>query len=280
MEQEQQTDNFDSTPPKNSLFAFFDAIKIKHIALFLLCMLFLSILIGGGDRQRPAKQLAIKGKKCKPAKNNNFTNAKNEVSNSIENFSAKSKNNINKIGNDKKCKTDEATENANATLKQSQQKAEQNFEDTPKTIEENKDNTVDVLKSKKQKLKNANKTEANAAYGKIKSPSKFEANNNGLAKGLRNIEENVKDEKQVAKESSLQEKPGTSLGFTQSSNTKSIENEIDLLKEELSQLKNRINQLSQSSNNQNNNNSSNNDEDFINQRIEFWQTIKENAQNQ
>lgn len=284
MEQEQQTDNLNSTPQKNSLFSIFDTIRVKHIILFFLCLLFLGVLIGGGSKQQSPKRLAIKGKKCNTAKNNNFAKTKKGAAEQVEDYTSKSK--ISEIGSNIKNKTSKAVENTNATLKQGKEKIEETIENANANVNKEKEKIGNLLTGKRQNVKDNLNDKRNSNFGNLKPKSKLEAKNKSLTKGLENNDEKENEENNAEVNSNKRATSNTDDGVEQNNSftsknaeSKSIEGEIDLLKKEVNKLKNRIAQLGEPSNKNNNVSALPNDVDFINERIEFWESVKENAQN-
>lgn len=280
MEQEQHNENLDSTPPKKNLLAFFDAIRLKHIVLLLLCLLFLGILIGGGSNERPAKRLAIKNKKCNTHKSNSAIKGKEKSATSIENLTTKSKEKIGKIGGDIKNKTGEVVENANTSIKKGKEKIENAIRNTGTGIKKETKENGEILTGKKQNLKNLIK-KRNSNLDEVKP--KLDGNSNSLAKGL-NIDSAEKkggdiNKLEVEEKNEIDTDNNTEVNSNKSSNSKSMESEIDLLKEEINQLKSRIDELNTTSNQQNETTTLSNDMNFINKRIEFWQSVKETAEN-
>lgn len=282
MEQEQQNENLESPSTKKSLFSFFDTLRVKHIVLLLLCLLFLAILIGGGNNERSPKRLAIKGKKCKTDKRSYDKSAKNKATNSIKNHSIKGENKISKIGSAIESKTNEAIEEANATVKQGKEKIEEVAKDVNYNFKESKKRIGEVFTDKEEKLKisDAVNEKANPKFEKIKP--ELQIKNNSLAKGLKNTnakrEVVAKTDKTISKLEEEEVKQNNIESKNTNPNSKLIENEINLLKKEVNQLKSRIAELGKSADRRSNI-ATTKDEDFINERIEFWESVKKNAQN-
>jgi len=265
MEQEPQNESLDQTPSKNSVFAFFDVIRLKHIILFFLCLLFLGVLIGGGNNERPPKRLSIKGKKCNTDKN--FDKTKKDINGSIENLATKSKDNINKIGSNIKGKADEAIEKTGVALKKGQDKVEKTIENTSNALNKAQNKARETSECISSNSKPKKEKALNSKEGNVSTKSSIRTQKNSLTKGLKNTKEDASIEgtEEIAASNILDKE--------------SIKNEVDLLRNEVNELKSRIEKLNQSSNQQNGASSIPGDMNFIDKRIEFWQSVKENAQN-
>jgi len=117
MEQE-NLEQFNSEKKGSKISSIFEALRLKHLILFLLCLLFLGILVSGGGNKKEPHRLAIKKKKNFGKQHNNTVQKTKELGDAVAEKSKEGAKKVKETAADLVEKTKETTDNITSAAKE------------------------------------------------------------------------------------------------------------------------------------------------------------------
>lgn len=326
-------EQFNSDKKGSKFSSIFEALRLKHLILFLLCLLFLGILIGGGSNKKEPHQLAIKKKKHQKydKKNDQISKKAKEFGNSVVEKTKEGTDKVKEKTADLVDKTKETVGNATSAAKETASNLKDKAEKTVDGLKEKVDQSVGTSAKKEKEITDISKisedsdadvrdiaaideTSGNGKetgffkglFGKndskqsdckvkstdgdekaahaekekdskcAKTTTKADKADNGVKKKPNQISKQQSSDKNAVVESEIKsDNKGAEKAQEAGVNS---ENDISSLKAEINSLKQQVKQLSMKSNSvSGEKTSSENDENIIEERIKFWQSMKEQA---
>jgi len=305
-----------SSEKKGSKFSsIFEALRLKHLILFLLCLLFLGILVSGGGNKKEPHRLAIKKKKHHNSqvakKTKELTNTAVEKTNEGV---KKVKSTTNELVEKTKKGVDDTTTAVKETASNIKEKAEETFENVKQNVDKRigvdpsstEDKKITDISSLSEDSENEVRdiAEINEENESSKKPGFFkklfgeekgtdckakdttadkDVSKEKAAKTNKiNTEdkESAKSDADKKKHSSKQTEPVETDKDNKVVSNNNASDDISKLEAEINSLKQQVKQLNlklKNNDTQAEKKTKENDESIIDERIKFWQSMKEQA---